>query len=190
MRLLTWFPTLRHPAAALILMVLAGGVAAWWASELRGTLAQLDRQVQDAQQRIASLQRQVGRKPLIEPRYQGYAGFWSDEPESRWQAVLLDEVQALATGIIGDLSLKPKSFPRLGTANRVGVELELEAPQEAFLAFLDRLLTCPSPLEVERMSMASSTVPGTGLKAQITVSKLVLSSEPAGERDAHGSIAD
>ncbi len=190
MRRLRWFPDLRHPVIVVAVMVLAGGLTAWWASELRGRLAQLDRQAQDAQQHIKSLQQQVGRKPLIEPRYQEYASFWSDEPESRWQAALLDEVQALATGIIGDLSLKPKSLPRRGTANRVGVELELEAPQEAFLAFLDRLLTCPSPLELERLSMASATVPGAGLKAQITVSKLILPSEPAGERDAHGIIAD
>ncbi|MBI4323171.1 MAG: hypothetical protein HY596_02730 [Candidatus Omnitrophica bacterium] len=96
----------------------------------------------------------------------------------------------MATGTIGDLSLKPKSLPRRGTASRVGVELELEAPQEAFLAFLDRLLTCPSPLELERMSMASSTVPGSGLKVQMTVSKLILPSKPAGERDAHGIGAE
>ena len=185
-----WFPDLRHPAAALVVMALAGGLAAWWAGELWGTLAQLDRQVQEAQRHLASVQQQLRRKPLIEPRYQGYAGFWSDEPESRRQAVLLDELQALATGLIGDLSLKPKSFPRLGTASRVGVELELEAPQEALLAFLDRLLTCPSPLELERMSVASATVPGAGLKAQITVSKLLLPSEPAGKIDAHGVSAD
>lgn len=190
MRRLRWFPDLRHPAAALMVMALAGGVAVWWASKLRGRLAQLDRQVQDAQQHIVSVQQQLRRKPLIAPRYQAYASFWSDEPESRWQTALLDEVQALATGTIGDLSLKPKSLPRRGTANRVGVELELEAPQEAFLGFLDRLLTCPSPLELERVSMASATVPGAGLKAQVTVSELILLSQPAGERDAHGIIAD
>ena len=183
-------PALRHPAAALVAMALAGGVAVWWAGELRGKLAQLNRQAQAAQQHIASVQRQLRLTPLIEPRYQGYAGFWSDEPESRRQAVLLDELQALATGTIGDLNLKPKSLPRRGTADRVGVELELEASQEAFLAFLDRLLTCPSPIELERVSMTSTTVPGAGLKAQITVSKLLLPSEPAGERDAHGIIAE
>lgn len=142
-------------------------------------LAELRQQEELATAKLEKLQRLIARRPAIEHAYAGFAEFRTDEPDSLVQRVFLDELEQLSGGGALQLNLKPKPLDQSQAMDRVGVEVEVDATQEALLEFLDRLFAWPRLIEIERLRIAASPSREYPLRASLVVQKVLVRSGAA-----------
>lgn len=158
--------------AGIALLVWLG--VAWFGLPLWHRLTHLEQEASNSRQRVGQLQELLGRQSDIERRAQAYARFSSADSEEVLQRRLLDELEQWAVDTNVQLNLKPKAIQREGTVSRLGIEVELDSSQEALLAFLDRLLTAPSLLEVDRLQISATASKEFPLRAHLTVSRVLV----------------
>lgn len=169
------FSTRERGLGILVLMAIAiWGSVSWMGVPLWERLASLQQEAQTAQQKTARLQALVQRRSQIEQQYARDARFVAEEPDDVLHRRFLDELEALAKEGDLQLNLKPRPVQRERSLSRLGVELDVEAPQDGLLAFLDRLLTAPSLIELERLSLSATPAKDHSLKATLLVHKIVV----------------
>lgn len=149
-------------------------VIGWGGVPLWHRLTHLEQESSSSRQRMAQLQELLRRQPVIEQQARAYANFSSDESEEMAQRRLLDELEAWAGEANVQLNLKPKPIQREGTVSRLGVEVELDSTQDALLAFLDRVLTAPALLELDRLQISATASNDALLRAHLTVSRVLI----------------
>ena len=162
------------------LALLAGMIIVLWALvsilllPLWSRFADLQSTMSGARAKLERLQQLANQKPKIEQRSQSYAPFWSDEPDEALRSAFLDELEQLAASVSLQLNLKPRPSQQEGHVSKLGVELEVDATQEALLAFLDLLFKQPSLYEIDRLRISSSASKDFPLRATLTVNKVVV----------------
>lgn len=156
------------------LLVISAWVFAWFGLPLWDRLSQLEQRATVSQKKLARLNELITRKPLIEQAYQAYAGVFSDESDELIQGVFLDELEQLARAGNLQINLKPRPIQREGKVSHLAVELEVDATQEALLAFLDRLLTRSSLIELDRLRIAATASTESPLRATLLINKVVV----------------
>lgn len=154
-------------------------VSAWFAVSglvlpLWDRLSLLQQQGEGSQEKLARLQALADQQGTIEQRHQRYGVFFSDQPAERLQSEFLDELEQLAGGGNLQLDLKPQPIRQDGRLSRVTVELEIDGTQAAILGFLERLLTSPSLVEVERFRLSTTTSSDRPVQASLVVTKVTL----------------
>lgn len=169
-------PSARRNAPLLRLagVALAGGLAIGWGRPLWQRLAHLEQEASTAQQRVAQLQALMQRRAIIEQQAQTYAKFSTAEPEEVLQRQLLDELERWAEDTGVQLNLQPRPVQREDVVSRLKVEVELEGPQAALLAFLDRMLSTPSLLQLDRVHITAASSKDSRLRANLVVTRLLL----------------
>ena len=151
-----------------------GGVA--WPLWARGR--QLTEEAAAFEEKLEHLRALAGRQTLIAQADQAHVGFRSDQPPELIQREFFDDLERWTHAGDLQMNLKPRSIDRGNHATRIGVELELEGAQSALLAFLDRLFSHPSLIDVERLKISPSGVKERPLQVMLTLSKVVLRPAP------------
>ena len=137
-------------------------------------LTQLTQQTAVAQKRIIRLRELVRRRPGIEQLYQSYAALRGGaDSADRMGRTFLDELEQLAHAANLQLNLKPKPLTREGDVSLIAVEVEVDASQEALLAFLDRILALPRLIRLERVRLASSASKDYPIRATLLLEKVL-----------------
>ncbi len=137
-------------------------------------LSLLQEQGGGSEEKLSRLQTLVSRRGEIERQHQRYSAYFSRDPDEILQSAFLDELEGLASTEGLQLDLKPQAIERRDRLNRVSVELEVDGTQEAVLGFLERLLTSPQLIEVERFRISTAASVDRPVEASILVTKLVL----------------
>ena len=135
---------------------------------------ELQQRASVSQSKLSRLRELASRKPLIEKAYQASAGYRSDEPDESIKAAFLSELEQLAREHGIPLSLKPRPIQYDGHVSRFGVELDVDATQEKLLAFLDRLLSQPLLVELDRLRISATTSKDYPLRANLLVNRVVV----------------
>ncbi len=136
-------------------------------------LTHLQQQAFVSQQKLSRLRELARRKSAIEHAYQAHAGYRSQDADEPLQSAFLNELEQLAAGSL-QMSLRPGRIVRAGSVSRLGVEVDVEATQEALLSFLDRLFTSSSLVELERLQISSSASKESPLSATFVLNKVVI----------------
>ncbi len=142
-------------------------------------LTTLGQQREVSQKKIARLQGLIRRKPSIEAAALRYAIFRSDEPDELLQRAFLDELEHVAGAGNLQVSLKPRPIERQAQSSRLGVELEVDATQDALFGFLDRLLSSPNLIELDRLRISTTASKDAPLRAILVINKIVLKQNPS-----------
>jgi Tfp pilus assembly protein PilO len=142
-------------------------------------LGDLRQQESLALAKLEKLQRLIQRRPVIEQQYEAYVTYRSDEPDAMAQRVFLDELEQLSADGALQLNLKPKPTDAKAALDRVAVEVEVDATQEALVEFLDRLLVWPRLIEIERLRIAPSPSREYPLRASLVIHKVVIRGQAA-----------
>ncbi len=169
-----WLPRERKLALSAVIVVATWVIVASLGQPLWQRWHDLGQQTTVSQEKFDRLRRLASRKVAIERAYREAAHFLSTEPEDLVQRAFLDELEALARAGNLQISLKPRPIQRDGRVSRLGVELEVDATQEALLAFLDGLLSRPSLIELERLRIAATSSQDSPLRATLLVNKVVI----------------
>lgn len=161
-------------ALAAIAVISLWVVVSWLGLPLVDRFTQLERYATVSRKKLARLRELASRKPVIEQAYDAYAAYRSGESDESAKTAFLNELEGLAQGGGLQLSLKPRPIQRDGPISRLGVELTIDATQEALLAFLDRLLTQPSLIELDRLRISATTSKEYPLRAILVVNRVVV----------------
>jgi len=136
-------------------------------------LSRLHARTDTALEKVQRLQTLANRLPFLEQRYQAYTSLHSEESEEVLQVAFLDEVERLAKAehLLVTLTLRPPRHE--GRVVRLGAELDVEATQEGFLAFLDQVFQSPTLIQLESLRMSAGASPERPLRANLTLTKVV-----------------
>ncbi len=156
-----------------LLLVMAGAIG-WVGLPLWDRYVELNRQVTVAEQKIMKLRTLAAQAPSIEQAHVSYAAFMTAETDEAAHRAFLEELEELARQENLQISLKPGRVERQGRVSRLGVEVEADATQEQLLAFLDRVLSGPGLIEVDRMRLAATASTEHPLKGQFTLSRVAV----------------
>jgi len=149
-------------------------VVSWLGLPLVERFHQLEQQAMVSRKKLVRLRELASRKPSIEQAYAAYAMYRDDESDESAKTAFLSELEELARAGGLSLSLKPRPIQREGHVSRLGVELDVEATQEALLAFLDRLLSHPALIELDRLRISATVSSERLLRANVLVTKVVV----------------
>lgn len=159
-------------AAGMVLVV--WGVVSWIGLPLWDRVRQLGQRTPLSQRKLERLQEVVSRQSQIEQAYQAQAIYRSAESDEALHSAFLSKLEELANGTGLKLGLKPKPVQRDGLLNRFGVELEIDATQEALLSFLDHLLMQPALMELETLRISATTSKEYPLRATLLVNRVAV----------------
>ncbi len=170
----TWSARERHLAISTAALVGTWLVISWVVLPLWDRLSLLHQQGGGSEEKLARLQTLLHRRGDIDRQYQQYDAYFSRDPEEILQSALLDELEQLAGAEGLQINLKPQPVERGERLNRVTVELDVDGTQEAILGFLERLLTAPQLMDVERFRVSTTASLDRPVQASVVVTKLVL----------------
>lgn len=159
-------------AAGMVMIVWV--VVSWVGLPLWDRVRQLGQRAPVSQRKLARLQEVMNRQSQIEQAYQAQASYRSTESDESMQSAFLSKLEELANGAGLKLGLKPRPIQRDGPLTRFGVELELDATQEALLTFLDRLLAQPVLMELDTVRISATTSKESPLRATLLVNRVVM----------------
>ncbi len=149
-------------------------VVSWWLLPLWDRAHQLGAAALHARQRLEHLQQLLQREPAITQRYQAYAAYQSAQSQELLRQGLLDALEEWARTDNVQMNLKPRPASRDGDVARLGVEVEVEATQEALLAFLGRVLSQPALIELERLKITVTAAKERPLRASLVLSQVAV----------------
>lgn len=160
-------------------LVVGVGLFSWLVIGLGGLplwhrLTHLEQEAFSSRQSMAQFQELLRRQTIIEQQASAYANYASADSEEALQRRLLDELEEWAGEANAQLNLKPKPIQREGGVSRLGVEVELDSTQEVLLAFLDRVLTAPTLLELDRLQISAMASKDSPLRTHLTVSRVLI----------------
>ena len=172
-------PMSGSPSRQQLLLFAAIGVVGWGVVSLSAMplwmkLHHLEEQGMVSQKKLVRLRELANRRNVIDQAYQRYAAVWSKESEEVAHRAFLDELEQLAQADQLQLNLKPRPIEREGDVVRVGVELDVEAAQPALFAFLDRLFSQASLIELERLKISTTPSADHPLRATLVVNKVLI----------------
>lgn len=169
-----WSSRERHLAIMTAALVATWLVVSWVVLPLWDRLSLLHQQGGGSEEKLARLQTLLHHRGDIERQYQQYTAYFSRDPDEVLHSAFLDELEELAGAEGLQINLKPQSVERDDRLNRVTVELDVDGTQEAILGFLERLLTAPQLMEVERFRVSTTASVDRPVQASVVVTKLVL----------------
>jgi len=159
----------RHVSRELVILVGIGVVALVMVSGVGlpqlGRFLDLRRDTQRRQRDLQDLRALAQRLPFDVS--QAHA-------EERFPQQFLETLERWAGAEQLHLSLKPQPVQQDGAMRRLVVELTVEATQEGVARFLDRLLTDPSVVVIDRCRLLPSGVKEAPMRAMLSVTKWVV----------------
>lgn len=161
-------------ALAAMVLIAIWVIVSWVGAPLVDRFTQLQQQTSLSRKRLLRLRELAGHTPAIEQAYAAYARYRDKTPDESAQSAFLSELEESARSGGLSLSLKPRPLQHDGEVSRFGVELDLEGTQNAVLAFLDRLLSHPSLIELERLRLSGTVSTTRPLKANLVVTKVLV----------------
>ena len=160
-------------AVATGMVILIGLMVTWVGLPLWDRVTSLQEQATASTEKLARLRKLASNRPSIEHRHRQYAAFFSQESDELLQGGLLDALEQLAASSRLQLNLKPLPVHRDGRISRFRVEVEVDGEQAGILEFLDRLLSSPDLVEVDRLRLSSTASRDFPLRAALVVTKIV-----------------
>lgn len=149
-------------------------IGSWVVQPLWNQVLELHGQATTSQAKLVRLRELARRAPAIEQAYQRYADRLSAEPPQLLQQHLLDELERIARDAAVQINLKPRPIGEEGQVERVGVEVDVDAPQAALWVFLDRLFATASLIDVERLRISTTASKDAPLRATLVVNRIIV----------------
>ena len=149
-------------------------VLSWIAWPRWERLHELNQRAEISQKKLARLHELAKRKPAIEQAYQTYAAFLTRDPDAAVQRAFLDELEELARAENLQINLKPRPAQPGARGHLISVEVEIDATQQALLAFLDRLLGWSNLVEIERLRISATASSDYPIKANLVIDRVIV----------------
>ncbi|MBI3009416.1 MAG: type 4a pilus biogenesis protein PilO [Candidatus Omnitrophica bacterium] len=124
-------------------------------------------------QKLQAIGKLFREAPSIEQEHQMISGYLQEDQESEPQAVLLNELEALARGARVQVNFKPKPMKQEESVEHLGLELDVEGSHQQIFSFLDALLRLPKLLIVERLRITAVPAKDDQIRANLILWKLV-----------------
>ncbi len=141
---------------------------------LWGRAKELSQQVESQSAKVDRLNELFAKRQAIDREYQLIQPYVSEDAPDIDPATFLGELEALARRADVQVDLRPKPALRRGEVTRVGLEIDLSAPQDQLLAFLDALFSMPRLIEIKRLHISSAPGRQGLLRAHLVMEQLVL----------------
>lgn len=135
---------------------------------------ELSQQVASQSAKVDKLNELFAKRQAIDQEYQLIQPYVSEEAPDADPATFLGELEALARRADVQVDLRPKPAVRRGDVTRVGLEIDLNAPQDHVLAFLDAVFNMPRLIEIKRVHISSAPGRSGLLRAHLVMEQLVL----------------
>ena len=166
----------RHLAVVAALVVALWGIVGYAALPLRARLHTLRERTGVEERKLTRLHELLRRQTAIARTYETYADFRSEQPPATLQRDFLDALETLTQQGHVQINLKPRPVECATDVVRVGVEVDVEATQEALLAFLDQLFAQPAAIELDRLRVTITGVTEAPLRANLVLQKTLMRS--------------
>jgi len=153
---------------------LVGWVLAWHVGlPLWTQWRQVKAEISAARSRLNDARQLAARHAAVEQACQAYPDAWSDDSEAVLQRVWMEELDAVARAAQLRVELVPKPTHVQGRRTQLNLEVAVEATQETFLGFLDKLLTSTSAIQLDRLQVVTAAS-SSAVRATLVLSKLVM----------------
>ena len=146
----------------------------WLAQPLWDQVKDLRLHVEQQTEKLEALNRLARRTPTIEERYRRSAPYLAGGDDERAQSVFLNELELLSRGSGLHVNFKPRPSKRDERVSRFEVELDVEGTQGTLLTFLDRLITMPKLMAIERLRIATIPTKANQLRANLIIQKITV----------------
>ena len=174
MKFPNWSARERRLAVVVAMLISVWAAAVWIAQPLWNRFTDVYQQAAVSRTKLMRLRELARRAPAIEQTYQRYVDRLSTEPPALLQRQLLNELEQLAREASVQINLKPRPVGEDGQVDRLQVELDVDAPQAALLAFLDTLFSSASLIDVERLRISTTASKEYPLRATMLVNRAVV----------------